>query len=157
MSTSLGADLAHILGRDLESLASQIARYPDDASLWRTGGTTKNAAGTLALHLVGNLRHYVGAVLGGSSYVRVRDAVFSTRGIGREELLARIRACRSEVVPILERLGEDVLNGPYPGELPPSMAGATTRRFLLHLSGHLMWHLGQVDYHRRLLVESEPA
>jgi hypothetical protein len=155
MASTSGADFAHILGRDLESLAGQIARYPDDASLWRTGGTTKNAAGTLALHLVGNLRHYVGGVLGGSSYVRDREAEFSTRGVGREQLLARIRACRAEVVPILESLGEDALAAPYPGELPPSMTGATTHRFLLHLAGHFMWHLGQVDYHRRLLIEAD--
>lgn len=157
MSSTLGADFAYILGRDLESLAVHISRYPDDASLWRTGGTTKNAPGSLALHLVGNLRHFVGAILGGSDYVRDRDAEFSTTGLGREELVARIRACRAEVVPILEALQEDALSGPYPGEVPPHMKGATTRRFLLHLSGHLMWHLGQVDYHWRLLVESDPG
>ena len=154
MST-LGADFAVIFGRDLESLATKVGAYPDEASLWRVGGTIKNPAGTLVLHLVGNLLHYVGAVLGGSDYVRDRDAEFSTRGVGREELLQRIWACRAEVVSALERVDDEAMSAPYPGVLPPSMTGATTHRFLLHLSGHFMWHLGQVDYHRRLLIEAE--
>jgi hypothetical protein len=157
MGSSLGADFAFILGRDLDALAAQIARYPDDASLWRVAGTVTNAPGTLTLHVVGNLRHYVGAVLGGSGYVRDRDAEFSRRGLTRDTLVDMVRACRSEVVPVLDGLSEAVLAGAYPGELPPSMRGATTRRFLLHLSGHFMWHLGQVDYHRRLLAEVAPA
>lgn len=155
--SSLGADYAHILGRDLESLAAQVARYPDDASLWRVSGTIQNPAGTLVLHLVGNLFHYVGGVLGGSGYVRDRDAEFAGRGLSREELLGRIQACREQVVAVLGGVSDEVMAAPYPGVLPPSMAGATTHRFLLHLSGHFMWHLGQVDYHRRILVEGSRA
>jgi uncharacterized damage-inducible protein DinB len=116
-----------------------------------------NPPGSLTLHVVGNLRHYVGAVLGGSGYVRHRDEEFSRKGLSRDELVALVRACRTEVVPVLEGLSEALLVGPYPGELPASMVGATTRRFLLHLSGHCMWHRGQVDYHRRLLAEPGPA
>lgn len=156
MSTP-GADFAFIFARDLESLAGQIAAYPDDASLWRVAGTIKNPPGALAQHLVGNLLHYVGAVLGDSGYVRDRDAEFVGRGLGRDELLAHIRACRAEVVQVLQDLDADVMASPYPGTLPPVMAGATTHRFLLHLSGHFMWHLGQVDYHRRLLIEAAGA
>ncbi|MGD8320767.1 MAG: DinB family protein [Gemmatimonadota bacterium] len=154
MSDALGRDFAHILDRDLGRLADQIEAYPDDASVWRVGGTTKNAAGTLAVHLVGNLLHFVGAVLGETGYVRDRDREFSERGVPRAELLARIRACRETIRPVLEGLSDEALSRPYPGDLPPAMAGATTHRFLLHLSGHLTWHLGQVDYHRRLLADS---
>ena len=157
MKSSLGADFADIVGRDLDALGAQLARYPDDASLWRVAGTVTNAPGNLVLHVVGNLRHYVGGVLGRSGYVRHRDEEFSRQGLTRDELLALVRSCRSEVVPVLAGLSDEVLAGAYPGELPPSMRGATTRRFLLHLSGHLMWHLGQVDYHRRLVAEAGPA
>ncbi|GMV06104.1 MAG: hypothetical protein AMXMBFR53_23800 [Gemmatimonadota bacterium] len=149
----LGKDYARIVGRDLDALAAQVEKYPDDASLWRVAGTIKNAAGTLALHLVGNLSWYVGAVLGGTEYVRDRDAEFGDRGASRAELLARIAACREDVVPTLEALPEDIFRGPYPGTLPPHLQGLSTHGFLLHLSGHFMWHLGQVDYHRRILVE----
>lgn len=154
MSGSLGDSFARILGRDLDALAAQVGRYPDDDALWKVGGTIVNPAGTLVLHLVGNLHHYVGAVLGGSEYVRDRDAEFSDRGVSREELLSRIAGCRDEVVATLKALPDDLVRAPYPGQLPPSMTGASTHLFLLHLSGHVMWHLGQVDYHRRLLVEN---
>ena len=157
MGTPLGADFAFILGRDLDALAAQIERYPDDASLWRVTELVTNPTGTLTLHVVGNLRHYVGEVLGASGYRRDREREFSCRDLARQELVDLVRACRAEVVPVLERLTEEALSGDYPGDLPPSMRGATTRRFLLHLSGHFMWHLGQADYHRRLLAGAEPA
>jgi hypothetical protein len=155
MSTTLGNDFARILGRDLDALAGQIAGYPDDESLWRIGGAILNSAGTLALHMVGNLEHYVGAVLGGSSYVRDRHREFSERDVSREEILSMVSGCRETVVSSLRNLADADALAPYPGELPPSMEGASTHLFLLHLSGHFLWHLGQVDYHRRLLVEGE--
>ncbi|NJD19843.1 MAG: DinB family protein [Gemmatimonadetes bacterium] len=157
MGSPLGADFAFILGRDLDALAAQIERYPDDASLWRVAETPANPTGTLTLHVVGNLRHYVGAVLGGSGYRRDREREFSRRDLGRKELVDLVRACRAEVVPVLQGLGEEALSGDYPGDLPTSMHGATTQRFLLHLAGHFMWHLGQADYHRRLLAVAGPA
>jgi hypothetical protein len=153
MSTTIGGDFARILGRDLDALKGQIAGYPDDESLWRIGGTILNSAGTLALHMVGNLEHYVGAVLGGSDYVRDRHREFSERDVPREEILERVSRCREKVVSTLQVLSDERFLAPYPGDLPGSMEGASTHLFLLHLSGHLLWHLGQVDYHRRLLVE----
>ena len=149
--SSLGSDLAYLVGRDLDALAAQLAAYPDSASVWRASGAVTNSAGTLTLHLVGNLRHYVGALLGGSGYVRRREEEFTARDVERDELVARVRECRAEVVPVLEGLGQEILDAPFPGELPPAFQGFSTRRFLLHLHGHLMWHRGQVDYHRKLL------
>lgn len=153
----LGEDYAHILGRDLSALAAQVEKYPDDASLWRVSGSILNPAGTLVLHLVGNLLHYVGGVLGGTGYARDRDAEFSGRDVSKAELVARVAACRETVVGVLAALPDEAFASPYPGALPPHLAGASTHRFLLHLSGHFMWHLGQVDYHRRLLVEGPGA
>jgi hypothetical protein len=155
MTTTLGNDFARILSRDLDSLSGQIAGYPDDRSLWRVGGTILNSAGTLALHMVGNLEHYVGAVLGGSDYVRDRHREFSERDVSREEILSMVSHCQETVVATLTSLADEELLAPYPGALPPSMKGASTHLFLLHLSGHFLWHLGQVDYHRRLLVEGD--
>lgn len=150
--TTLGDDFAHLVARDLDALAAQLEAYPDDAAVWQVAGSIKNSAGTLALHLVGNLRHFIGAVLGGTGYVRDREAEFGDRDVSRAELLARVRACRDEVVAVLQGIPDDLMAQPYPGTLPPHLDG-TTHRFLVHLSGHLMWHLGQVDYHRRILAE----
>ncbi len=153
MSGTLGEDFARILGRDLDALAGQLAGYPDEEDLWRLSGTILNAPGTLALHLVGNLEHYVGAVLGGTDYARDRDAEFGERDVPRDEILGRISRCQETVLSTLRELPDDAVMSPYPGELPPAMAGASTHLFLLHLCGHFLWHLGQIDYHRRLLVE----
>lgn len=152
MSISAGANFALIMTRDLTSLENEVSAYPDDASVWKIGGEVKNSAGTLVTHLVGNLEHYVGAVLGGSGYVRDRDREFSERDVPRSELAARVAACRDRVRATLEGISDEAMAAPFPGELPPAAQGASTHLFLLHLSGHLMWHLGQVNYHRRLLA-----
>jgi hypothetical protein len=153
VSTTIADDFARILGRDLDALAGQIGSYPDDASVWRTGGTTRNSAGTLAVHLVGNLEHFVGAVLGSSGYVRDREREFAERAVPRGEILRRIAHCQEVVLATLAGMSNEELARPYPSKTPPSLEGASTHLFLLHLTGHLSWHLGQVDYHRRLLVE----
>jgi hypothetical protein len=154
MNPTLGADLARIVARDLDALAKQIESYPDDRSLWRVGGSTKNSAGTLALHLVGNLEYYVGAVLGGSGYVRNRDTEFAERDVPRREILSRIEGCRDRVKAALESLSDEAARAPFPEALGAFPEGASTHLFLVHLVGHLSWHLGQVDYHRRLLIEA---
>lgn len=147
---ALSRDFARILARDLDKLAGQLEAYPSEGSIWRRLGDTRNSAGTLALHLVGNLEHYVGAVLGGLPYVRDRDAEFGGREVPRAELLQRVARCRDHVAATLEALPDGVLPEPYPGELPAHLAGASTHLFLIHLTAHFGWHLGQVDYHRRI-------
>lgn len=153
METTLGMDLARVFGRDLDALVGQIGSYPDDESVWRVGGTIKNSAATLALHAAGNLEHFIGGALGGSDYVRDRDAEFSVRGLPRAEILGRIAHCQDCVLSALTGLSDEEIRAPYPGEAPPHMKGASTHLFLVYLASHLAWHLGQVDYHRRILVE----
>jgi len=143
-----GTELAALFGRELDRLANEIAAYDRDADLWTTMGAQKNAPGTLAVHTVGGLLHFVGAVLGDTGYVRDRDLEFAERGLARDAVAQRIRDCRDAVVPILEGLPDDVLSANYPARLPPAMEGATTRAFLMYLLWHLGWHTGQVYYHR---------
>ena len=147
----LSRDFARIMGRDLDKVARQIEAYDSDADVWRVVGETKNSAGTLALHLVGNLEHFVGAVLGNSGYARDRDAEFGVRDVPRAELVRQLTACQERVVSTLEGLSDAALQLPYPGKLPPHLEGASTHLFLVHLAAHLSWHMGQMDYHRRML------
>ena len=106
------------------------------------------AGGTLALHLCGNLRHFIGAVLGGSGYVRNRELEFSLRGVSRRDLLAQVAAAKSEVMAALAHVGdEDDEARVFPLEYGGAMVAVDV--FLLHLLSHLAFHLGQVDYHRR--------
>ena len=140
-----------ILQRDLDGLASEIRLYPDDESLWRVVPGCPNAGGNLALHLVGNLRHFIGAKLGHTSYQRDREAEFSARGASRQELLMLVAAAKAEVSATLSALDQSALDVmmtlPGPGDRV-----ATTGIWLMHLVAHLGYHLGQIDYHRRTIT-----
>lgn len=143
-------DLRRLILRELETFRQEVRSFPDDATLWQAPAGVTNPAGTLALHVAGNLRHFVGAVLGNTGYVRNRDHEFAARGLPREELLAALDAASAEVGDTLTRLDPGVLDQPY----PQAVGGATlgTRRFLLHLAAHLAWHLGQAGYLRRIVT-----
>ena len=148
--TAIVSAVRAVLLRDLDALAAQIRAYPTDPDLWKPVPGIANPGGTLALHLAGNLRAFVGAELGKTGYVRDRDAEFSTRGLSRAEILARIAAARLEVDQALARLPEPALAPPFPQEV--GGARLTTGQLLLHLVSHLGYHLGQVDYHRRAVT-----
>jgi uncharacterized damage-inducible protein DinB len=147
--------LRGILARDLRALRRELEAYPDERDIWRVAPGITNSAGTLALHLAGNLQSFIGAVLGGSGYVRDREAEFARRDVPRAELLREIDAARAAVAQGLERLSEPDLARPYPQ--PLGAHTVTTGDFLIHLAVHLTYHLGQVDYHRRLLTGQDAA
>ena len=148
---TLGSSFAFILDRDLGRLAEQLEAYPDQESIWIVAGTTKNSAGTLALHMVGNLEHFIGTVMGGTGYVRDREAEFGDRDIPRAELLSRIATCRATINGTLGVADDEAVLRPYPGESPRGLGEETAHTFLLHLTAHFSWHLGQIDYHRRVV------
>lgn len=145
--------LAALFDRELASLAAQLRAYPDDDAVWAHPPGTPNPAGTLALHLAGNLRHYLGAILGGDGYRRDRAREFEARGLPRAELLAEVEGAREVVAQVLPRLAPDDLARPWPAPLPPGAPAGPVpvETFLLHLLSHLAYHLGQVDQHRRTL------
>lgn len=151
MSTPLLAEsVARTLIRDLGTLADEIEAYEDDETLWTTAPGTRNSGGVLANHLTGNLLHYVGGLLGGSGYVRDRQGEFQARDLPRDQLLSRIERARAVVDQVVRSLSEADLEAPFP-EPPTRMAGIRTGPFLLHLVSHFGYHLGQVNYHRRML------
>ena len=140
--------MAAIFERDLRALAREVESYPDERDLWAQVPGVPNVAGTLTLHLAGNLQYYIGAVLGGSGYVRDRPAEFARRDVARSELLREIEAARTAVARTL-RLPLDV-----DGEFPEAVAGKRVRTgdYLVHLATHFAYHLGQLDYHRRIVT-----
>ena len=148
MSTS--GDLAFLFSRDLTRLGKQIEAFPNDESLWQTLPGVLNPAGNLALHIEGNLREFVGRQLGQLPYKRNRELEFSLRGMSRRELGARIAELRESIPAVIQDLSAEQLEMEYP-EVVLEVA-TTTRQFLIHLYGHLNWHLGQIDYLRRILV-----
>jgi hypothetical protein len=139
-----------VLLRELGAVRRSIEAYPDDASLWAERPGLPNPGGTLALHIAGNLRHFIGLGLGGVPYVRDRPAEFARRGIPRAELLAGIDAARDAVERGMAAATDVVLAAPYPE--PINGRRVATADFLVHLAVHLGWHLGQLDYHRRVVT-----
>ena len=148
--TPLAADLLVLFRRDLGCFIREVESFPDDATLWRTVPGVTNSAGNLALHVAGNLRHFVGAVIGGTGYQRNREAEFAQKEGRRTEVIAELEVTASEVEAGLRALTPEALALPYPqsvlGHQPP------TARFLVHLAAHLAFHLGQAGYLRRALT-----
>ncbi|HTJ10557.1 MAG TPA: DinB family protein [Dinghuibacter sp.] len=133
--------------RDLDRLYAEIESYRSEEALWRVSGNIANSAGNLCMHLVGNLNTYIGARLGGSGYVRDRPFEFAGKGIPRATLLAQVREVAAVVDATLAGLGDR--DAEYPEEV--SDGRVSVGYFLTHLAIHLGYHLGQINYHRRLL------
>jgi hypothetical protein len=134
--------------RDLDALRKEVEAYADESDLWVVLPGTINSAGVLVHHCAGNLRHYVGALLGKSGYVRDRDAEFARRDIPRRELLEMIAAAEREVAAALTALPAASLDLDFPE--PIRGAIRKTGDHLIRLTSHLGYHLGQVNYHRRV-------
>lgn len=144
-----------IFDRDLRALEREVRAYPDERGLWTPVPGISNAAGTLVLHLAGNVQHYLGARLGGTGYIRDRPAEFARRDVPRADLLREIEAARAAV--------KTALSGavaPDPAaEFPERIGGkrVDTGDYLVHLATHLAYHLGQIDYHRRVVTGNDKA
>jgi uncharacterized damage-inducible protein DinB len=141
--------LNSLITRDLQKLKSEIESYKDESNLWRIEKKIANSAGNLCLHLVGNLNTYIGATLGQTGYVRDRDAEFSLKNIPRKELVQKIVDTIAVVNKVLPTLSDETIQKEYP--LLVLKEKTTTEYFLIHLTTHLGYHLGQVNYHRRLI------
>ncbi|MBL86439.1 MAG: DinB superfamily protein [Winogradskyella sp.] len=145
----LTKNLIKLFKRDLTKLKEEIQLYNKESNLWITDKLVSNSAGNLALHLVGNLNHFIGTALGNTGYVRQRDLEFSLKNISVEELIKQINDTIMVVENTLSSLTQSDLDKEY--EKNPFKEKMTTEYFLLHLSMHLAYHLGQINYHRRLL------
>ena len=141
--------LKKIFQRDLEKLKQEIIAYKNESNLWRIEKGIANSAGNLCLHLVGNLNTYIGAEIGKTGYVRDRDREFSQKNIPKDELVKRIEETIAVVANGLSKLKEEDLEKEY--SLLVFKEKTSTGYFLTHLAVHLGYHLGQVNYHRRLL------
>ena len=142
--------LAAILDRDLATLRREVEAYPDEGDLWREIPGVANVGGTLVLHLTGNLQHYFGARLAGTGYVRDRPAEFARRNVPRSQLLREVDAARSAVKAASTAVGAAQLTADFPETVGGSRVG--TADYLVHLAVHFAYHLGQLDYHRRVVT-----
>lgn len=144
------APLVELYNRDLDRLVNEIESYEIESDLWLLNGDIKNTAGNLCLHLCGNLQHFFGHVIDGSAYVRKRDDEFNLKNVPKSDLISLIGDTRKSVIQALENFDEQLWDNDFPIEVfgKPMTYGF----FIIHLSGHLNYHLGQINYHRRLLT-----
>ncbi len=141
-------ELSELYIGDLKKLKEEVMSYHDEASLWIKSGDIKNSAGNLAMHICGNLQHFIGAVLGGSSYIRDRAFEFEGR-MKLDQLTDEINKTIESMNSFFQKATDDTYQADYPIEVFGYKM--STFYFMIHLQGHLNYHLGQVNYHRRIL------
>jgi hypothetical protein len=139
-----------IFRRELAALRREVEAYADDQTIWLKAPGVSNSAGNLVLHLTGNLQAFIGAELGGSGYRRDRDAEFARTGVPRAALITEIETTIAVVGPTLDALADADLARPFPS--PIAGVALSMGDALVHLASHLAYHLGQIDYHRRILT-----
>lgn len=135
--------------RDLNALHKEISAYQSDSSMWKVVPGISNSGGNLCLHLIGNLKWFVGAQLGNTGYIRQRTLEFSAKDVPRDEMLREIDETRDMVVRVMGQVRSETIEAPFPIEV--FGYEMTTGYFLTHLVTHLAYHLGQINYHRRIL------
>ncbi len=144
MQTSLAA----LFERDLNRLIKEIKSYNDENDMWKIVEGISNSAGNLVLHLIGNLNHFFGTTLANTGYIRDRDKEFSDKNVSREKLIDDINDTIAMIKNALEKISNDDLEKDFPVEINNTIS--STGFILIHLSGHLNYHLGQINYHRRM-------
>jgi uncharacterized damage-inducible protein DinB len=153
MTDSLIEVLKKIFKRDLNKLKHEIGQYKDEATLWLIREDISNSAGNLCLHLIGNLNMFISAEYGNTGYIRQRELEFSLKNVSRERLIEQIDQTIIDVVRSLDNISNEQLIGEYPQLVFKHKT--TTEYFLIHLIAHFSYHLGQINYHRRLLNGKE--
>jgi uncharacterized damage-inducible protein DinB len=135
--------------RDLSKLKGEIESYPDENSIWEIRSDINNSAGNLTLHLIGNLNTYIGSELNKTGYIRNRELEFTRKNVSRVQLIQSIEATISVIENALDQLSVTDLEEEYPILIWEKKT--STAYVLIHLTTHLAYHLGQINYHRRLL------
>jgi uncharacterized damage-inducible protein DinB len=143
--------LKTLFNRDLNRLKSEIEQYQNESDIWKVQKGITNSAGNLCLHLVGNLNTYIGNVFGKTNYVRNRELEFSLKNITKSELIKKIEETIDLVENALDQMSEEEFKKDFP--LLVFKNKMTTEFMLIHFTTHLAYHLGQINYHRRLLNE----
>jgi len=141
----------NLFSRDLNKLKEEISLYEEETLLWKVDKQITNSAGNLCLHICGNLRHFIGHHLGNSGYRRDRPAEFNDKNVSQPELLKMVDITIEEVNNALNNLKEEDFTTIQPTDFEGWKIECNLATFIVHIYGHLNYHLGQVNYHRRIL------
>lgn len=135
--------------RDIQKLVDEITLFKDDANIWKTCGSVKNSVGNLALHLIGGLNYLIGTLLGGTGYVRNRESELSASGVDKAEVIEQLKELKAMVYNTVSSLTKEQFESPFPifFDKEDATIGYVLNQLLLHLN----YHLGQINYLRRVL------
>ena len=145
----LNSELANFYERDLRKLIEEVNLFRNEENLWRTQGSVKNSSGNLVLHIIGGLNHLIGATLAQTVYVRNRDQEFISKGMERKYLVAQLEQLIAMIRKTVNVLTAEEMEAEYPifFDKPKASVSYVLVQLLLHLN----YHLGQVNYLRRIL------
>ncbi|MDQ6762010.1 MAG: DinB family protein [Bacteroidota bacterium] len=141
--------ITELFERDINKLVEEIKSYEDENALWKTAGHISNPAGNLVLHLIGNLNYFIGATLGNTGYIRDREKEFTIKNISKTKLVDDLEETRQVIKNTLANLPNEDLDKNFPVEIGGKTS--STQQILIHLLAHFNYHLGQVNYHRRMI------
>lgn len=142
-------DYLYFFERDLNKLSEEISLYKNENDLWKIKEGISNSAGNITLHLIGNLNHFIGKTLGNTNYIRERDKEFYLKNVPRKRLIDEINNISTIIKNTLPELSNDDLKKDFPIKINDQLF--STENMLAHLLAHLNYHLGQVNYHRRMI------
>jgi len=140
--------LSELYERDLLKLKAELESFKDEANIWKTLPGITNSTGVLTKHLLGNLNMFIGSMIGRTGYVRNRDYEFSLETEPREMLTGQIDSVIAIVKSSLREIDQAKLEEPFPAEF---LGQKSTAFYLTMFSGHFNYHLGQINYLRRIL------
>jgi hypothetical protein len=135
----------------LNKLKDELMKYSDENDIWLVAGEVKNSPGNLAVHVCGNLKYNIGTVIGNNGYIRKRDEEFSVKGLSKKALISEIDSAIDMIEPILDNLTSEDLDKPFPENIHEP--GHTYGTVLTKIAHHFGYHLGQINFHRRLLTK----
>ncbi len=141
--------LSTFFERDLDKIITEISSFENENDIWKIKEGILNSAGNLALHIIGNLNHFIGTTLGHTGYVRNRDEEFSLKDIPREILIADINDLKETIKKTLSKVSSADLQNDFPIKIRDEVF--STQNMLIFLLAHLNYHLGQINYLRRML------
>jgi len=145
----LSSILVDFYERDIRKLIEEVNSFRNEENLWRTQGSVKNSSGNLVLHIIGGLNYLIGATLAHTGYVRDRDQEFIRKGVKRKELVTQLE----DLIPMTSRTLNALTSEQMETEYPIffDKPKTSTSYVLTQLLVHLNYHLGQINYLRRIL------
>jgi len=142
-------DYRELFEKYLNQLKDEINLYKNESDVWRLAGDVKNTPGNLCLHICGNLKHNIGAIIGKTGYIRNRDSEFSRKNVPKTELLKGVDSTIEMISPVIDKLKDDDMKMEFQSD--SFSQGGSAGMILLRVASHLGYHLGQINYHRRLI------